>query len=365
MMDSSGLAKLTPDQLAMGIQETIVNGGQFPNDPAHKAAYDSFVSEAKRRGMSVNAPFPQAAPSTAVPAPTAAPQAAPQPAPQPTAAPIVMPPEIARLPKKAQDAWMADEIKRREERGRKGELPTQALKLQNEELDGISTAASIRADLGAITSQLIGGKLKLGLIENVSGDLRNKVGISDEDSRNLNTFKATLERLRNDSLRLNKGVQTEGDAVRAWNELISGINDPGVVKQRLDEIQRINTRAINIRKLNVENIRRNYSASPFDFSPYENQPAAVGPTSPSGAGTVREFNTEAEAAAAGLAPGTRVKIGGHLVTWTVAPGRRGRQCSVACVAILCLAVMNLQGVIPLRRFGAQALRRAAGSSRGA
>jgi hypothetical protein len=250
-------------------------------------------------------------------APTAAPQAAPQPAPAsaPQPAPIVMPPEIARLPKKAQDAWMADEIKRREERGRKGELPTQALKLQNEELDGISTAASIRADLGAITSQLIGGKLKLGLIENVSGDLRNKVGISDEDSRNLNTFKATLERLRNDSLRLNKGVQTEGDAVRAWNELISGINDPGVVKQRLDEIQRINTRAINIRKLNVENIRRNYSASPFDFSPYENQPAAVGPTSPSGAGTVREFNTEAEAAAAGLAPGTRVKIGGKTGTW--------------------------------------------------
>lgn len=109
MMDSSGLAKLTPDQLAMGIQETIVNGGQFPNDPAHKAAYDSFVSEAKRRGMSVNAPFPQAAPSAAVPAPTAAPQAAPQPAPQPAPASVQIPPDIARLPKKLQDKWLAEQ----------------------------------------------------------------------------------------------------------------------------------------------------------------------------------------------------------------------------------------------------------------
>ena len=127
-------------------------------------------------------------------------------------------------------------------------LPTSALKMQQEELDAVGTSASINADLAAMGQQIDSGKLQLGPVNNLLAKGKNLIGASDESSRNLATFQSTLEKLRNDSLRLNKGVQTEGDAQRAWNEMITNINDPKVVKQRLGEIQKINERAANLRR---------------------------------------------------------------------------------------------------------------------
>jgi hypothetical protein len=161
-------------------------------------------------------------------------------------------------------------------------LPTPALKLQQEELDAIGTASSINADLGGIANQIDSGNLDLSAASNAAGTVRNMIGISNENSRNLASFKSTLEKLRNDSLRLNKGVQTEGDAQRAWNELVANINDKGVVKQRLAEIQKINERAVNLRKMNVDSIRTNFGLEPMDTGGYEKQP-------PQSAGAVKAF----------------------------------------------------------------------------
>ena len=155
-------------------------------------------------------------------------------------------------------------------------LPTSALKMQQEELDAIGTASSINADLGAMAVQIESGKLKLGMVDNLAAKAKNFVGASDESSRNLASFQATLEKLRNDSLRLNKGVQTEGDAQRAWNEMLTNINDPKLVKQRLAEIQKINERAANLRGMNVETIRQNFGVDPLDTAARKNVPAAVG-----------------------------------------------------------------------------------------
>jgi hypothetical protein len=85
-----------------------------------------------------------------------------------------------------------------------------------------------------------------------------------------------MEKQRNASLLLNKGVQTEGDAQRAWNELFANMNDKGVVKQRLQELQKINERAANLKQLNIDNIRRNYGLDPLDTSSYASQQPAVG-----------------------------------------------------------------------------------------
>lgn len=155
-------------------------------------------------------------------------------------------------------------------------LPTSALRMQQEELDTIGTAIAINADLGAIAGQLATGGLDLGPIKNLASQAQNKLGLSDEKSRNFATLNSTLEKLRNDTLRLNKGVQTEGDAQRAWNELISNINDKDVVKQRIEEIQAINKRAADLRKMNVDVIRSNFGVPALDTSGYEKQPAAVG-----------------------------------------------------------------------------------------
>jgi hypothetical protein len=162
-------------------------------------------------------------------------------------------------------------------------IPAAALKLQQEELDAIGTASNLEKDIGALSGMIDQGKLLLGPAENVKSNLRNMAGMSDDNSRNFASFRAMLERLRNDSLRLNKGVQTEGDAQRAWNELVANINDPKVVRQRLEEIQRVNQRAVALRKNNVDVIRANYGHPELDVSGYTGQEATLGPK-PGGGG---------------------------------------------------------------------------------
>lgn len=158
-------------------------------------------------------------------------------------------------------------------------MPATALKMQNEALDMIGIASSIQADLGAIEKQLETGKLDFGPVKNVANNLRNLAGASTEQSRNFATFKSSMEKLRNDSLRLNKGVQTDGDAQRAWNELFQNINDAGLVRQRLKEINAINARAVELRKREVEDIRNNYNQPQYDFTTQTNVPSAITPPS--------------------------------------------------------------------------------------
>lgn len=172
--------------------------------------------------------------------------------------------------------FIASMMNARQEQKNVPKLPPAALKMQQEDLEAIGTSSSIKADIDALNKQIDSGALDLGLASNVIAKGRNAVGMSNEQSRNFASFQATLEKMRNDSLRLNKGVQTEGDAVRAWNELVANINDPKVVKQRLNEISSINDRAANIRQMNIDSIRSNFGVEPMDVSGYRNQPAAVG-----------------------------------------------------------------------------------------
>ncbi|RII84353.1 hypothetical protein [Neopusillimonas maritima] len=154
-------------------------------------------------------------------------------------------------------------------------MPTAALKMQQENLDAIGTAASINADLGSFASQIENGSLDLGFFTNLMSKALNNMGLSTEESRNLQSFQSTLEKLRNDSLRLNKGVQTDGDAQRAWNELLANINDPLVVQQRLEEIQAINARAVELRSMMNDAMRANYGLQPMSYEQYTNQPSVI------------------------------------------------------------------------------------------
>lgn len=155
-------------------------------------------------------------------------------------------------------------------------MPTTALKAQQDHLDAIGTASSINADLGSFAQQLQDGRLDLGLFSNLANKARNNMGMSTEESRNLQSFQSTLEKLRNDSLRLNKGVQTDGDAQRAWNELLTNINDPQVVQQRMGEIQKINERAVQLRIAQNENLRQNFGLQPMSYDEYTNVNSAIG-----------------------------------------------------------------------------------------
>lgn len=155
-------------------------------------------------------------------------------------------------------------------------MPPAALRMQNEELDAIGSAASINADLGAIRQQIEGGEFDLGPVTNLKYQAQNLAGASSPESRKYATLKSTLEAQRNASLRLNKGVQTEGDAVRAWNEILTNLNDPKLVQNRLSEVEALNKRASDLRRLNVDQIRTNYGLEPLDVSGYQDVRPSVG-----------------------------------------------------------------------------------------
>lgn len=155
-------------------------------------------------------------------------------------------------------------------------LPPTVLKMQQENLDAIGLAGSISADLNGLIDQFKEGKLDVGPFQNALNEGLNATGFSTEGSRNYASLRATLEKIRNDSLRLNKGVQTEGDAVRAWNEMFRNLNDPKVVMQRLQEISAINQRAAELRATQNDLLRAQFGHDPMDYTPFLSPGAVLG-----------------------------------------------------------------------------------------
>jgi hypothetical protein len=167
---------------------------------------------------------------------------------------------------RARDAFAFNKQKDLQENGYSTKpLPATALKMQNDAIDAIGTAGGINKMLSGVEKQIADGKVKFGPISNLSNKALNSSGMSTEESRNFASFESTLEKMRNESLRLNSGVQTDGDAQRAWNELFKNITDTDLVKQRLAEIKALNNRAVDLQKLKVDGIRSNYKAEPFDY----------------------------------------------------------------------------------------------------
>jgi hypothetical protein len=154
-------------------------------------------------------------------------------------------------------------------------LPASVQKMVQENVEIIGTAGGINADLSGIAQQISEGTLRFNPLSNTVARVRNATGFGNEQTANFASFRSNMERLRNESLRLNKGVQTDGDAQRAWNELFDNINDQGVVSQRLAEIQKINERAMALRGMDVERIYNEYGRQAPDLSRYSNLTGAT------------------------------------------------------------------------------------------
>lgn len=145
-------------------------------------------------------------------------------------------------------------------------VPAAIQKAEADDLQDVQTIGQVNNMLGGFVSQLDTGALTLGPLENVQSRVQNWAGSSSPNSRNYASFTAGLEKMRNESLRLNKGVQTEGDAVRAWNEVFSNINDPAVVKQRLQEIIGFNNAAAQFKANQIRLRRETNGLDPLDVS---------------------------------------------------------------------------------------------------
>lgn len=167
-------------------------------------------------------------------------------------------------------------------------LPVGALRMVQDARDALSVSGGVEAELRKVDDQIATGKLNLGVFRNWISTGRNATGMSDENSRNFQLMRSTFEKMRNDSLRLNKGVQTEGDAQRAWDELFANLSDEKAVRAQLQRIRRINTRATQLQQENMDAVYENYGrASPSESAPaQQNQqsgqqqqqaPTATGP----------------------------------------------------------------------------------------
>lgn len=138
---------------------------------------------------------------------------------------------------------------------------------EDEDIGDIQSIQSVNTQIDNVLSNLKSGDLELGPFANLGSRALNFAGTSTAGSRNFAEFEATLEKMRNDSLRLNKGVQTEGDAVRAWNEITKYITDPGVVKAQLERVKELNAIAAQqrLQRINIRRARNGYG----EFDPAE------------------------------------------------------------------------------------------------
>lgn len=118
----------------------------------------------------------------------------------------------------------------------------------------LNSLEGVNGQVASYINMIDSGQLNFSPTANASARVRNALGVSSENSRNQALFRSDMERLRNESLRLNSGVQTEGDAQRAWNELFGNLNDEKVVKAQLQRIQEFNNRAIRLRQQRLQTI---------------------------------------------------------------------------------------------------------------
>jgi hypothetical protein len=161
--------------------------------------------------------------------------------------------------------------------GGKPTLPPPAMNKVLEAQTALDTASRIQANTQGYIDMLSNGELKLGPVANKANATRNWSGFSNAESQNYTSFKTYLNQLRNEILTLAKGVQTDGDALRAYNTLVENINDGGVVQNQLKTIQANNANNARLQENLIKSIYNNYKQDAPDTSAFSTPPTTVRP----------------------------------------------------------------------------------------
>ena len=157
------------------------------------------------------------------------------------------------------------------------ELPTKMQAEEEQDFDAIETLDALTAETKGVmdlfgyvpgdpqqgTSGRFEGPLQLGIAASAVGSL-GLVGLGGQETTDLanarqrfNEFKI---RMVNQSLRLNKGVQTEGDAIRAARELQTAY-DEATAYAALQNLLRINEQARRLKIQAITNRRARYGVT--------------------------------------------------------------------------------------------------------
>lgn len=124
-----------------------------------------------------------------------------------------------------------------------------------------------------VINDLESGKLNLGVIENAFHIGRNKAGFANEASLAYADMDATIKDAVNQVLMLAKGTQTEGDAQRAKETILSApLTDNKVVLQALYRLREIANKTIALKQKQINDVYGGAYAPITQPQPTTNQP---------------------------------------------------------------------------------------------
>jgi hypothetical protein len=148
------------------------------------------------------------------------------------------------------------ELDRKIETARNKPLPSYLAKGEEADYDAAQAASNIAADANNYINRIKSGEVKFGLKDIASIRARQLVGSSDPDVVAREDYDKFLRVLVNESLRLNKGTQTEGDSVRAAKELESS-ESPQAAASAMRRLVDINVRRVQDASKSVDTRRQN------------------------------------------------------------------------------------------------------------
>ena len=149
--------------------------------------------------------------------------------------------QLARSTKALQEQNAQIERERKEEERKNKPLPSYLAKEEEQDFSVAQASTNLAADTNKFINQIKSGDIKFGLKDKASIRARQVFGSQDPDVIARENYDKFLLILTNESLRLNKGTQTEGDAQRAAKELLSS-ESPEAAASAMNRLLDINVR---------------------------------------------------------------------------------------------------------------------------
>lgn len=134
-------------------------------------------------------------------------------------------------------------------------------KEEEEDFNQATEARNLAIEANDYVNSIKAGSIKFGLKDRASIAIRSAAGSSDPDVVARNDFERFKTRLVNESLRLNKGTQTEGDAQRSVKELQSAESAVDAAKA-INKLAELNAKKVADKKASLERRRANLNIPP-------------------------------------------------------------------------------------------------------
>lgn len=154
-------------------------------------------------------------------------------------------------------------------------IPVGSLNKVLEAQDALGATQVISDIIQKHARRMQSGELVVGPVDTIGAKFRTGLGMANAQDVNLNEWEADKTKIVNESLRLNKGVQTEGDAQRAIEELM-GARDQATAARALRRLAEINARAVQLQKQKLTTIYGNYGRRTDGEPVQRRQPAQGG-----------------------------------------------------------------------------------------